>query len=226
MLEQMLSDQQWLNRKFTKSNSIRSKHIAGTSLSMFKYFCQYDTGIESRDEAKTTIITKYYEWFNQTKPEIQRICTHLGLFIDFLNEDHDEIVINRGGFPSKAKSAKTIKIYFGFIKDYLRKCYGIRLTSDDIHDFVDFPKTIKEPRQPIDLKTMKLLFGKCDPARRALYYVLVSSGMRLSEGLALKKTNLHLDENPVRITILAEDTKTKEGRETYISREAVEKLML
>jgi len=48
--------------------------------------------------------------------------------------------------------------------------------------------------------------------------------MRIGECLALKKHNFHLDENPVRITIQADITKTKEGRETYISSEAFEKL--
>ena len=46
----------------------------------------------------------------------------------------------------------------------------------------------------------------------------------MGEALILTKKNIHLDENPVRITLRAEDTKTKQGRETYISNEAVEKL--
>jgi len=37
--------------------------------------------------------------------------------------------------------------------------------------------------------------------------------------------NLHLDESPVRISLYAENTKTSQGRECYISKEAVEKLI-
>lgn len=48
--------------------------------------------------------------------------------------------------------------------------------------------------------------------------------MRISEALSLKKINFHLDENPVRITLEAEHTKTKESRETYITSEAYEKI--
>ena len=48
--------------------------------------------------------------------------------------------------------------------------------------------------------------------------------MRLSEGLSLKIRNLHLKTSPIMITLRAEDTKTKESRETYISSECFEKL--
>ena len=48
--------------------------------------------------------------------------------------------------------------------------------------------------------------------------------MRIGEALALRKHHFHLDEDPIRITLDAETTKTKEGRETYITNEAYEKL--
>jgi len=87
-----------------------------------------------------------------------------------------------------------------------------------------FPKPIKEPRRAISLETIKKLFDYSGRSRRAFYYLLISSGMRLSEGLALKKQDFHLEENPVRITLPAKITKTKEGRETFVSSEAFEKL--
>ena len=89
----------------------------------------------------------------------------------------------------KAKKPKTIKLYFGFIKAYLRKVHDVRLSTDDIKDYVQMPKDVKEQRKPISLNTLKLLFGKCDPERRALYYILISSGMRLGEALSLKKSD-------------------------------------
>ena len=71
---------------------------------------------------------------------------------------------------------------------------------------------------------MKLILNTASPLRRALYSVLISSGMRLGEALSLTKQDIHFNENPVRVTIRAETTKTKEGRETYISSEAFDKL--
>jgi integrase len=107
---------------------------------------------------------------------------------------------------------------------YLRICHGIKITVDDVKDYISFPKARKDPRQPISIETLKKLFNNADPQRRALYYTLVTSGMRISEALSLTKKNFHFDEHPVRITLEAENTKTKEGRETYITSEAYEKL--
>jgi len=220
------SDEEWLER-FTP---IRTIACAKTSLSVFDQFCQYKNGLNGK--SKNLIIEQYQEWYNLDKPDIRSICLSLDKLIKFMTKDHEDIVIStnknsHGEFHKttfKAKTPKTIKLYFGFIKSYLRICHGVRLTTEDISDFVKFPKEKKEARRPISIETLKLLFGKCDPERRALYYVLISSGMRLGEGLSLKKSNFHLSERPIRVSLLAEDTKTGESRESYISNECYERL--
>ncbi|WP_420545347.1 tyrosine-type recombinase/integrase [Nitrosopumilus sp.] len=216
-VQEGFSDEEWLDRLYRKSESENTRMLAGVSLTAFERFCK-DQGT-----TKEELINRFQEWMNQPKPDVRSVCMVLDKFINFLTKDHPEIKIKETGFY-KAKSPSTIKNYFIFMKSYLRICHGIRITTDDIHDYIQFPKARKEPRKPLTLKTLKLLFGKCSPERRALYYVLISSGMRVSEALSLKKSNFHLNENPVRITILADDTKTKEGRETYISSEAFERL--
>ena len=146
----------------------------------------------------------------------------LDKFVRFMTKDHDDIIVFRNRIHERTfekKTTKTIKLYFGFVKSYLRIAHGIKITTEDAKDYVRFPKIVKERRQPITPPTLKLLFGKCDPERRALYYVLISSGMRLGEDLSLKKENFHFDERPVRISIKAVDTKTQESRDTCISAE-------
>lgn len=218
-----LSDEDWINKYYRKSNSDGTVHIARTSLNIFDQFCQKQIGLNGK--SRDTMIQQYQELFNQDKPDIRSICMSLDKFVGFMAEDHEDIVIHgRWNTTFKAKTSKTIKIYFGFIKSYLRLCHGVRLTTEDIKDYIQFPKHRKEPRRPISLDTLKLLFGKCDPERRALYYVLISSGMRIGEGLSLKKSNFHIQERPIRISLLADDTKTLEARETYISNEAWERV--
>jgi len=212
---EQLSDEEWLEGIRDISNS--SHTCAKTSIKSFEHFCI------SQGSTKEEMIKKYQNWINQTKPDVRSICISLGKLVSFMGKDHEEIHISENA-TFKKKTPKTIRVYLGFLKTYLRICHDVRLTSDDFKDYVKFPKHSKEPRRPISLKILKLLFGKCDPTRRALYYVLISSGMRLGEGLSLKPSNFHLDENPVRVTILAEDTKTLEGRETYISAEAFERI--
>lgn len=218
-----LSDEDWFKKYYRKSNSEMTVHVAETSLNIFDQFCQYEIGLNGK--SKERMIQGYQELFNQDRPDIHGICMSLDKFVGFIGEDHDDIIVKgRQNITFKAKSPKTIKIYFGFIKNYLKICHGIRLTNEDIKDFVQFQKHPKEPRKPISIDTLKLLFGKCDPERRALYYVLISSGMRLGKGLTLKKSNFHTNESPIRISILADDTKTLEARETYISAEAWERV--
>ena len=220
----VISDEDWIKKYYRKSHSEGTVHLARTSLNIFDQFCQNEIGLNGT--SRDTIIENYQELFNQTKPDIRSICLSLDKFVGFMGEDHEDILVygNRNNVIFKAKTSKTIKIYFGFIKNYLRICHGIRLTTDDIKDYVQFPKHPKEPRRPISIDTLKLLFGKCDPERRALYYVLISSGMRISEGLSLKKSNFHIEERPIRVSLLADDTKTLEARETYISNEAWERV--
>jgi len=223
------TQEDWLRDIYSSSESTRSVSIANCSLKIFDRFCEYQK--ETREE----LVTRYQKWLRPDKvdgdrPEsdIRSICLSLGKFVQFMNEDHPEIIIPNpkipNGTPMKKKAPKTIKLYFGFIKAYLRKCHNIKLSTEDIKDFVVFPKQRKDVRQPVTLEQLKLIMDNASPKRRALYYVLISSGMRLGEALSLKKSNFHFEKNPVRADIEAEWTKTKEARETFISSEAVEKI--
>ena len=59
-------------------------------------------------------------------------------------------------------------------------------------------------------------------AGKALYMVMVSSGMRIGEALKLRLDDLKLDRDPPMINIRAEYTKTGEKRITFITPEAAE----
>ena len=218
MSSQIFQKEDWLNRMYRKSESTKTRKVAITSLNMFELFCKNEGFKESE------MIENYQNYFKES--DIDSICNSLDKFVQFLNEDHKEIELNegRGLRYFRKKTSKTIRTYFSFVKSYLRICYGIRISSEDIKDYVTFPKIRKEQRRAISIGTLKRIFNESSPERRALYYTLISSGMRIGECLALRKQNFHLEENPVKITLEAEITKTKEGRETFISREAFEKL--
>jgi len=55
---------------------------------------------------------------------------------------------------------------------------------------------------------------------RAVFLTMVSSGMRIGETLDLTMADIHLDEEPVRIEIPGDITKSGDPRTTFISREA------
>ncbi len=211
------SKNDWLQRVFRKSESVGTENVAKASLRMFELFC------ESEGLTEPQMIERYQALVKEG--DIRSVCLSLDKFIQFLNQDHEDIILNpMTDLTFKRKSAKTIKTYFGFVKSYLRICHAVKISIDDVKDYIQFPRLRKEPRKAIDLKTIKKIITYSSPLRRALYLVLISSGMRIGECLALTKADLHFNENPVRITINAEPTKTKEGRETYISSEAYDEL--
>ena len=174
-------------------------------------------------QARAQIISKYTDWFEQNRVDVQSICTSLNKFVAFCGEEHPEIRVTRHA-SFKAKQGGTIRGYFSDIKHYLRKCHGVRITTDDVKDFISFPKDLKQAREPIELETLKLLLEYSPPERRALYYVLLTSGMRDGEGLSLKRSNFNVNVRPIEIHLRAEDTKGNEARDTYISEEAWERV--
>jgi integrase len=227
---------EWLDKMYRSSKSNRTKVVAQTTLKVFDLFCK-DQGMERHQDPDLEygyipkMIEQYLIWFNPkpnpevlVRPEIEKIGKSLDRFVGFMDEDREDILISKNA-TFKKKSPKTIAVYFGFLKSYLRYVHSVKLSTDDIKDFVTFPKEIKYQRQALTLKQLKAIMNNASAKRRALYYVLASSGMRVGEALTLTKRNIHMEENPVRITIDAENTKTNEDRETYISSEAVEKLI-
>ena len=205
---EIFSDEDFFRRMFRKSESTRTENSARISLKIFDVFCKH------QDTTREEMIRMYQKLYKES--DIRSICLSLDKFVNFLDQDHEGI--------SKRKSPKTIKTYFGFVKSYLRICHGVKISVEDIKDYIQFPKPRKVPRKAISLKFLKKICNNASPQRRALYYTLISSGMRLGEALSLTKKNFHTNENPVRISLDAEITKTKESRETFITSEAFEKV--
>ena len=217
MAQTIFSKEEWLDGYESES----SNHVANVAYNMFERFCAGDVEVK---------VKQYQEWFKVKDGERdgQSICQDLKRFTKFLGTDHPEIMLNanHSATPFKKKTPMTIRLYFSFIKSYLRQCHRIKLDSDDIKDAKVLPKRSKELRPPISLDALKKILFHASKTRRTLYCVLISSGMRLGEALALRMSDIHLDENPVRISIRKETTKTNEARETFISWEAVDMLKL
>ena len=173
------------------------------------------------NEARSQILEKYQQWFEAG--DIQSICTSLQNFVRFCSQDHPEIIhVKKQSW--KAKKSRSIKGYFGYVKSFLRNCHGVRITSEDVKDFIKFPKDGKQLPEPLELEHIKLILAHADPRRRALYYLLLTSGMRLGEALSLKRSNFKTDVRPIQIHLHAKDTKTLEARDTFITEEAWERV--
>jgi integrase len=174
-------------------------------------------------EARFKVVEQYEKWGNQSPQDMLSICTSMQKWVRFCFQDHPEVKL----YPKrtwKAKKPSTIIEYFSHVKGYLRKCHGVRITSEDVRDYIKFPKQMRVQREPLELEDIKKIMEFADPQRRALYYVLLSSAMRLGEGLSLKKNSFSIDVRPIEVNLRAQDTKTGESRTCYISEEAWEKV--
>lgn len=134
----------------------------------------------------------------------------------------DDFYVFLNGFVqymSKSLHPNSVEVYFALIKSYFRK-RGFKIHNEDIKQFIDFPKAIKEGRAPVTHKEIGQLVGCASPYMKMVILWLTSSGMRISEFLQLQKDDVNFKSDPVEIKIRGEITKTKTDRVTFISKQA------
>ena len=141
--------------------------------------------------------------FIESLKEIQRdpqFYQYLNLFVQYM--------INQKLHP------RTVRSYFSSIKGYLRS-QGFRIYNEDVKQFIKLPKIYKEQKVPLEKQTIEKMLKKASPKLRLCILGLVTSGMRSSELLQLKKSDL---QEP-KVIIRPEITKTGAGRTTYFSKQ-------
>jgi len=97
---------------------------------------------------------------------------------------------------------------------------GIKMYKEDIKQNISLPKIPKEEKHPISLQEIRTIVSNANHKKKALYLVLLSSGMRVGETVQLKKKHFDLTSKRTTIKIPADYTKTKQGRTVFISKEA------
>lgn len=128
---------------------------------------------------------------------------------------------------SRKDGAYTIRTRFSIIRSFLYHL-GVKTNPQDIKQLLKFPKKIKENRYALkreELENLIRVYSR-NPKRMALYLACSSSGMRIGEALLVKKKDLDLSLERIMIEIRAEDTKTKTGRITFVSKECQGKIMM
>ena len=207
---------EYLDRVYDKSGSERSRTTARIAIKHFETYCKHE------NLSVNQVIEQFRTWIKEN--HFDNVCFFLDKWVSFMSKDHNDIEIisffGQEFSTLKKHSPRTIRSYFVFIKSWLRMCHKIRLIQEDIADYIQFPQIIKERRIALEFETIKMILENSSKKRRCLYLVLLSSGMRIGEAVSLKKEHFDLDSNPCMVTIPASVTKTKQGRESYISSEA------
>lgn len=118
-------------------------------------------------------------------------------------------------------SAKSIRNYFGFLKNWFWY-NNIILVNEDLRAYVKFPRQLKDFKEPLELKTIQQILEGSENGYKTLWLILASSGMRIQEALSFDYKSIEWgdEERPTRIILSPLITKYSEGREVFISRQA------
>ncbi len=119
----------------------------------------------------------------------------------------------------KATYLNSLEIYFSCIKSYMHY-RGLKLTDKDIKENVSIPKQTEEEKYPLQVGEIITILSCAHYAKKSLYLILISSGMRVGETAQIRKKHIKIIEGRMVIYISAKFTKTKIARTVYTSIEA------
>jgi integrase len=90
---------------------------------------------------------------------------------------------------------------------------------------VKFPKNIRRIREALDKNDITNILNSCSHIKLKTYVMLLAStGMRATEALSIRITDIDFESQPAKITIQGENTKTKVDRYVFLTRETVEQI--
>jgi integrase len=170
-----------------------------TAINSFENFCQKHYSHNS---------DYVFEQFIKLKGDVKenQIFETLQDFINYLNEQNH--------------TAWTVRLTVLRLKPYLAYRTMTKIHNEDFKAELNFPKSVKERHESLSLETIKKILDYASPERKALYLTLLSSALRIGEAVQLRKRDLEVFGQRLKISVRAKYTKTKQERITFISKEA------
>ena len=83
-------------------------------------------------------------------------------------------------------------------------------------------RSVRCDRAPTREEVRRLIYSANSPQLRLLIHLLASTGLRVSEALSLRWSDLRLDEDPPRLEVIS--AKSGERREVFLTKELAEEL--
>ena len=115
-------------------------------------------------------------------------------------------------------ASQTMKVYLSCIKEFL-KSGGVVFDEDDQKDLKkSFRGGLEVPEDAPDKNKIRSFLEHCDVRFRAITLLLSSTGMRMGELMSL--TPESFDTTKRMITIASDESKNKEGRLVFYTKEA------
>ena len=166
---------------------------------------------------------------NNTQYNVETILTSLDkkemnvydLLDDFINYLDNRIDVYNG---NTKLSEKTKAFYIAAVKSYLEK-FDVEISSKKLRNKVTMPKILRRKKETLSQKKIRDILLACTNDRLKVFIlVLASAGTRSIETLSIRNQDINFEESPTKLHIIAENTKTKQERDAYISDEAFKEL--
>ena len=126
----------------------------------------------------------------------------------------------------KGIAPKSVFLYVTAIRSYFAY-YDIDVLPSKFKRKVKMPKIYREDEEPIDASDIRKILLACNNRRlKTVLLFLVSGAMRVTECLAIRNMDIDFTVSPTKVRLRKEFSKTKVGRDVYVSDEATEYLKL
>jgi len=188
----------FLTNKFNKSKSTSTVDFCKGALFSFDKFVFAKFGKDSTEQVIDDI---------KKLPESRHESVIIDLFQKYLHWKHED------------SKASTSVAYYQTAIEYF-SYHQLKINHYNLRRGVTLPQDPKNMKYAVTHIEIKKLIDYAKPKRKALYTVLISSGMRIGETLGLKKRDFDFSGDRICITIPAILTKKNTQRQTYISKEA------
>ncbi|HLA22760.1 MAG TPA: tyrosine-type recombinase/integrase [Nitrosopumilaceae archaeon] len=125
----------------------------------------------------------------------------------------------RDGYSKAGYSRSTIKLYLTSAKEFLNS-EGCRIYNEDIKQRFRLPRSNSVYEKGLTKQIINRLIRLSNAKLATVILIACSSGMRISEIIQLKLSDINFGTNPITVTIRSETTKTRQTRITCLTTEA------
>lgn len=184
----------------------------GTIKNISSYLTRFDNYlVETYHKPNETVLSEVLSYSEEKR--------YMVIF-DILQDYANYLGLKENHMGTNKISAGYVRHSISTIRNYLR-FFGFKITKEDLADNVTLPRIIEEERVPLVREKLQFLTNEVTGNRRAMYFVMTSSGLRINEVIRLRKRDFILDEcERVMVKVSAQISKTRKPRITFISQES------
>lgn len=201
------------NRKYTRTIKSDARHLL-EKLTLAEMFDRFMAFKRTEGLARKTI-DDYETHFRYLMEFTENDVTNAEVTVDLFRDYIEWMLTDRGLSPV------TINIRLRTMRAFLRYCYTEGYISESVHEKLKLLKTAEDTIESLTLSEIKVLLKQPDMDTYVgfrdyvMICVLLDTMVRISELLALRRSNVDIKEGTIKLD--AHETKTKRSRTVPVS---------